>query len=232
MAGSASLCNRQQWTLKVEEVDAGKHIVITGGSSGIGSAIARDFGCDGSGNQIFVTGRSADELKKVVDDIQAKGGSAAFGVGDVTSEEDVRRLHDEAKAFMGHIDVLVANAGCGGGRALLEKVELDKFERQFDTNVKGVFLWIKELLPDMKARQSGQIVVTSSVAGKKPFAQGSIYCASKWAVEGMVLSLREELAGTGVKAATINPGPVDTKWWSDPARCGRYSQLVVSCAHL
>jgi NAD(P)-dependent dehydrogenase (short-subunit alcohol dehydrogenase family) len=202
-------------------MEVGKRILVTGGSSGIGAAIARDYGGDGGGNQVFVTGRKVEDLKKVVEDIESSGGSAAFGVGDVSSAEDVKRLHAEAKAFMGHVDVLVANAGCGGGRALLEKVELDVFEKQFATNVKGVFLWVKELLPDMKARESGQIVVTSSVAGKRAFAQGSIYCSSKWAVEGMILSLRQELVGTGVKAATINPGPVDTKWWSDPERCGR-----------
>jgi 3-oxoacyl-[acyl-carrier protein] reductase len=212
-----------------------KHLLITGGSNGIGAAIARDFGCQqcpgSERHMVFVTGRSEADLKQVVKDINASGGKASYGVGDVTSTSDVARLYGEAKEFMGDVDVLVANAGCGGGRAFLEDTELDKFERQHSTNVKGVFLWLKQVLPDMKAisdtegsTKQCQIVVTSSVAGKRACPMSSIYASTKWAVEGMVLSLRKELqlAGSNVKVGTINPAAVRTKWWSEPDRGGRF----------
>lgn len=225
---SAMMCHQN-----VVPATKSKHLLVTGGSNGIGAAIARDFGFQQQVDRhvIFVTGRSEIDLKQVVADINASGGKAAYGVGDVTSPSDVQRLYKEAKLFMGDVDVLVANAGCGGGRALLEETDLDKFERQHSTNVKGVFLWLKQVLPDMKAISDNegstkqcQIVVTSSVAGKRACPMSSIYASTKWAVEGMVLSLRKELqmSGSNVKVGTINPAAVRTKWWSEPERGGRF----------
>jgi NAD(P)-dependent dehydrogenase (short-subunit alcohol dehydrogenase family) len=215
-----------------------KHLLVTGGSNGIGAAIAKDYGCEQISltdatlrHKVFVTGRNVEDLISVVNCITASGGIAAYGVGDVSSEADVKRLYGEAKEFLGHVDVLVANAGCGGGRSLLEDTELDKFERQHSTNVKGVFLWLKTCLPDMKQladkfepATTCQIIVTSSVAGKRACPMSSVYASTKWAVEGMILSLRKELEMTGskVKCGTINPAAVRTKWWSEPERGGRF----------
>ena len=204
-----------------------KNILVTGGSNGIGAAIVRMYGC--SGNSVFFTGRNEHDAVSLRDEvIAASGGRAAFALGDVAVPDDVNRMCSEAQAFFkqhgsgsGTIDVLVANAGCGGGRAALETTEIESFDRQFATNVKGVYLFIRAVLPGMKSQKRGQIVVTSSVAGIRPVANGAIYCSTKWAVEGMVRSLREELKGTGVKAATINPGPVATKWWDEEARGGK-----------
>eukprot|EP00937_MAST-01D_sp_MAST-1D-sp2_P002075 g2075.t1 len=203
-----------------------KNLFITGGSNGIGAAIARLYGRRGTA--VFFTGRDAGACRVLADEINDAGvGSAGFALGDVGDEADVARCCAEAAAFFegknsGTVDVLVANAGCGGGRMPLEATEASLFDRQFSTNVKGVYLFLRALLPQMKARGAGQIVVTSSVAGIRPIPNGAIYASTKWAVEGLVRSVREELkAAPGVKIATINPGPVDTLWWKFEERGGR-----------
>jgi NADP-dependent 3-hydroxy acid dehydrogenase YdfG len=116
------------------------------------------------------------------------------------------------KAFESKVDVLVANAGVGYFGNLEDLTEED-YDRQFDINVKGVFLWLRKVLPGMKARNSGQIIVMSSNMGLKTGARASLYAGTKHAVQAMVWSLRDELRGTNVKAATINPGSVDTPWF-------------------
>ena len=176
-----------------------KNILVTGGSNGIGAAIVRMYGS--TGHAVFFTGRNEHDAASLRDEVVAtSGGAAAFALGDVAVPDDVDRMYGEARAFFqqhgsgsDNIDVLVANAGCGGGRAALETTEIESFDRQFATNVKGVYLFIRAVLPSMKSQRHGQIVVTSSVAGIRAVANGAIYCSTKWAVEGMVRSLREEL---------------------------------------
>jgi NADP-dependent 3-hydroxy acid dehydrogenase YdfG len=106
----------------------------------------------------------------------------------------------------------VANAGVGHF-GNLEDLSIQQYDDQFNTNVRGVFLWLRKVLPEMKSKNSGQIIVTSSNLGLKTSARASIYAATKHAVQAMVWSLRDELKGTLVKAATINPGSVDTPWF-------------------
>lgn len=91
----------------------------------------------------------------------------------------------------------------------------EDFDSQFNTNVRGVWLFIREILPSMKQNDKGQIIVTSSNLGFAVSARASIYAATKHAVQAMVGSIRRELQGTQVKIATINPGSVDTPWFSN-----------------
>jgi NADP-dependent 3-hydroxy acid dehydrogenase YdfG len=91
-------------------------------------------------------------------------------------------------------------------------------------NVKGVWAWFPHAVPAMTAAGGGQIVVTSSVLGLKSVAGMGAYCASKFAVQGLVGSLRAELAGSGVKAATVNPGAVNTPWWTEKSRGAKDSK--------
>ena len=187
-----------------------KNIIVTGGSSGIGRAIALEMARDG--HSLFLTGRSSERLKAAAHEVIQAGGEAFFGSGDVGSESDVVRLYKDATEKMGSIDVLVANAGVGYFGPL-EEMTTEQFDEQFATNVRGVFLWLRQVLPHMKERNKGQIVVTSSNLGLKTSARASIYAATKHAVQAMVWSLREELRDTMVKAATINPGSVSTPWF-------------------
>lgn len=187
-----------------------KNIVITGGSSGIGRAIALEMAQDS--HQIYITSRSEKKLISVAEEIETLGGKAYIGVGDVSDESVVETLYRDMIDKMGQVDVLIANAGVGHF-GNLEDMSIEQYDEQMDTNVRGVFLWIKTVLPEMKERNKGQIIVTSSNLGLKTSARASIYAATKHAVQAMIWCLREELRGSMVKAATINPGSVSTPWF-------------------
>jgi NADP-dependent 3-hydroxy acid dehydrogenase YdfG len=187
------------------------NIVITGASSGIGEAIALEMAKDK--HNFFLTARNKDRLTKVAEKIDKLGCEVHFAVGDVGNSADVDLLHGFIKkAYDGKIDVLIANAGVGFFGNLEELTE-EHYDKQFDTNVKGVFLWLRKVLPGMKKQNSGQIIVISSNLGLKTGSRASLYAGTKHAVQAMVWCLRDELKGTNVKAATINPGSVDTPWF-------------------
>jgi NADP-dependent 3-hydroxy acid dehydrogenase YdfG len=186
-------------------------IIITGASSGIGEAIALEMAA--SGHHFLLIGRNKKRLEEVAKKVEKIGGKATIAVGDVSNEKKVKEHYEFAQKTLPQTDVLIANAGVGFF-ANLEELTIEQYDKQFDTNVRGVFLWLKTVLPEMKGRNSGQIIVTSSNLGLKVSARGSIYAATKHAVQAMVGCLREELRGTYVKAATINPGSVDTPWFN------------------
>eukprot|EP00930_Biecheleria_cincta_P007766 TRINITY_DN109042_c0_g1_i1.p1 TRINITY_DN109042_c0_g1~~TRINITY_DN109042_c0_g1_i1.p1 ORF type:complete len:273 (-),score=45.43 TRINITY_DN109042_c0_g1_i1:202-984(-) len=196
-------------------------VIVTGGSSGIGKVLVRQLAA--AGHRVFVTGRDAEALKAL-----ESGELVRCSAGDVSSESDARRQFDEALKFLDGLDVLVANAGCGAGRQPLEDFSADQFDRVFNTNVKGVFFWTQAALRLMKPQRRGQIVITSSVAALRPCPNSALYAASKAAVQSMVLSLRAELKGTGVKIATVNPGPVATEWWGASDRGGWSADMAAS----
>lgn len=196
-------------------------IVITGASSGIGRAAALELA---EGNRLFITSRRVEKLNEVAKEIEKRGGKAWVGVGDLRNVLDIEQLSDSALSKLGGVDVLFANAGTGYFGPL-EEMTVEQYNAQFDTNVRGVFLWIKHLLPEMKKQKSGQIIATSSNLGLETSGRASIYSASKHAVQAIIGCLREELKGTGVKAATINPGSVSTPWF-DGKNVDRSSMLA------
>ncbi|MHA1925355.1 MAG: SDR family oxidoreductase [Candidatus Thorarchaeota archaeon] len=187
-----------------------KTIAITGASSGIGQEIAYEMAPNG--HSFFLMGRNEERLRSVQEEVEGLGGKAIIGIGDVSDGEKVDRMYTAIQQDLGKVDVLVANAGVGHFGDL-ETLSIEQYDEQFNTNVRGVFLWLRKVLPEMKSRNSGQIIVTSSNLGLKTKARASIYAATKHAVQAMVWSLRDELKGTQVKAATINPGSVDTPWF-------------------
>ncbi|NHJ46806.1 MAG: SDR family oxidoreductase [Asgard group archaeon] len=187
------------------------NIVITGASSGIGEAIALEMAKDK--HNFFLTARSKDRLTQVADQLDKMGCEVHYAMGDVGKSSDVDKIFGYVeKAFESKVDVLIANAGVGYFGNLEDLTEED-YDKQFDTNVKGVFLWLRKVLPGMKERDSGQVIVMSSNMGLKTGSRASLYAGTKHAVQAIVWSLRDELRGTNVKAATINPGSVDTPWF-------------------
>ncbi|NHK30657.1 MAG: SDR family oxidoreductase [Asgard group archaeon] len=187
------------------------NIVITGASSGIGKAIALEMAKDN--HNFFLTARNKDRLAKVAEKIDKLGCDVHFAVGDVGNSTDVDLLYGFVEeAFDSKVDVLIANAGVGFFGNLEELTE-EHYDKQFDTNVKGTFLWMRKIIPGMKKENSGQIIVISSNLGLKTGSRASLYAGTKHAVQAMVWCLRDELKGTNVKAATINPGSVDTPWF-------------------
>lgn len=187
-----------------------KTAYITGGNSGIGRQIA--LLCAQQGIGVYIVGRNEEKGVGVVNEIINNGGTAYFSQVDVTSKSDVENTISDAIERFGHLDVVVANAGAGRF-ANFEDFSDDDYDIQFDTNVKGVFYTLRSALRHMKSRGQGQLVVTSSNLGFKTYARCGLYAATKFAVQAMVGAIREELKGTGVKAATVNPGSVDTPWF-------------------
>ncbi len=201
-----------------------KRILITGASSGIGEAIALEMAPEG--HTFYLTGRNVQRLKEVCKKVKSLGGKVFLGVGDVSDVDSVDNQFSEAEAMMGGVDVLVANAGVGHF-GNLEDMTISQFDEQFNTNVRGVFMWMRKVLPGMKSRNTGQILVTSSNLGLKTSARTSVYSGTKHAVQAMVWCLRDELKGTIVKAATINPGSVSTPWF-DGKDVNRDSMLTTT----
>mmetsp|Transcript_6544 Transcript_6544/g.13966 ORF Transcript_6544/g.13966 Transcript_6544/m.13966 type:complete len:262 (-) Transcript_6544:41-826(-) len=210
---------------------AARCAVVTGGSSGIGVAIVQKLlqpATPGTGaDKVFVTGTRAFESTELCKMLQGLDDSTRskvkYSIGNCGDSASVAAQAAEATKFFDGAAARFAflNAGIGGGRQPLEEFCTDRFEAILNTNVKGVFLWLKVLLPDMKQMTvPSQVVVTSSVAGERVYPGAGPYVASKHAVNGLVLSLRQELqvAHRHVRVGLLSPGPVATSWWTDHSR--------------
>src|SRR5690349_477098 len=155
---------------------AGKVVVITGASSGLGEAAARHLSA--SGATVVLGARRADRLKTLADDLNRGGGKALAIVTDVTRVDQVRRLVDTAVQSCGRIDVMINNAGLMQ-QSLLERQKVDEWDRMVDVNIKGVLYGIAAALPHMKQQKSGHFINVSSVAGHKIRGGGAVYSATK-----------------------------------------------------
>jgi len=185
----------------------GQVALVTGASSGIGEAVARELARNGA--DVALLARRVDRLEKVAGEI-AQGGRKAIAVAcDVTKDGDVERAAERVKKELGRIDIVVANAGFGVvGR--FDKLKLDDYRRQFETNVFGVLRTIYATLEEIK-RQKGRFVVIGSVSGHVSLPGTSAYAMSKFAVRALAESLAYELAPDGVSTILISPGFVESE---------------------
>lgn len=180
-----------------------KVAVVTGGTSGIGLAIAQELIARGA--KVIVTGRNQEKLDTAV----ATLGSAARGVRAATeSLADLDRLYDHIKTEYGRLDLLVANAGAGEIVPLADVTEAH-FDRAFDANVKGVTFSVQKALPLMG--QGGAIVVIGSTASFRPEPGMSVYGGTKAALRAMVRGWVLDIKGSGVRINLVSPGPTDTE---------------------
>jgi short-subunit dehydrogenase len=179
-----------------------KVVIITGGSSGIGKALAFTFGSRGS--KIFITGRNAAELQKTVAELQARGIAVAALVADAKVAADNERMAAEVMRVYGRMDVLIANAGISM-RALFEEVDLAVIRQVMEINFFGVVYATKYCLPEIK-RNKGSIVGMSSIAGYRGLPARSGYSASKFALNGFLETLRTEYLHEDVHVLTACPG--------------------------
>ena len=182
-------------------------VLITGASSGIGAALAREWARRGA--RVALAARRVEKLELLAAEIAAGGGQAAVVTCDVTREGDPARAVAEVVARWGRLDVVVANAGFGvAGR--LEKLSVDDYRRQFETNFFGLLATARAALPELK-RSRGRLALVGSVSGLIGTPATSAYSASKFAVRGLALSLRPELAQLGVSVTHIAPGFVTSE---------------------
>ncbi|MFB6614973.1 SDR family NAD(P)-dependent oxidoreductase [Streptomyces sp. NPDC085524] len=180
----------------------GKVAVVTGGSSGIGLAIAARFVQEGA--RVFLTGRREAELAAAA---QALGPWVIAVPGDVTREADLTRLYTAVEAGGSPVDILVANAG-GGRPAVLADLTEDEFDLTSDLNFKATFFTVQRALPLFK--DGGSIVLLGSAAGSGGSRRFGVYAATKAAVRSMARSMALELAGRGIRVNTLSPGPIAT----------------------
>jgi NAD(P)-dependent dehydrogenase (short-subunit alcohol dehydrogenase family) len=195
-----------------------KIVVITGGSRGIGLAMAEAFA--EAGYKVIITGREAARLQTAIDQLKSKGLMAGSVICDVTLPASVEAAFAQISAKHSRIDVLVNNAGVAHALAPATKLPLDIWKRVIDTNLTGMFLVTQAALPHMQS--GGTIVNNLSVAAIQPFAGMSAYNASKYGAYGFTQALREDLRKSGIRVVALMPGATDTdiwgQFWADAPR--------------
>ena len=185
-----------------------KVAVVTGASKGIGAAIATYFAAEGAKVAVNYAS-SKDDADKVVKAIIDNGGTAISVQADVSIEADVRRLFDETENAFGTLDILVNNAGIYLYEPI-EQVSAETFHQQVNINVLGPILAMQESLKRFGNR-GGTIINISSAVSKMPMLTGSVYSATKTALDAITVALSKEFAGRNIRINSILPGSVETE---------------------
>jgi 3-oxoacyl-[acyl-carrier protein] reductase len=193
---------------------SGKTALITGGSRGIGCAVALVLASHGA-NVVLGYVRKEARAREVVDSIAAAGGKAVAVQADLSRPTEVTRLFEETERAFGTLDIVFANAADILVKPLAECTEAD-FDRIFNTNTKSVFFTLQEAARRMKA--GGRIIVSSTGGTKMFFPGQSLYLGSKGAVEQFVRALSWELGSQGITVNAISPGPTETDMMQDRYR--------------
>jgi len=188
---------------------AGKVVVITGASSGIGESTARLLA--GSGAKVVLGARRTDRIDALVKDITAKGGAALGFQADVTKRSEVEALAQGAIHEHGRIDVIVNDAGIMP-IAPMAALKVEEWNRMIDVNIKGLLFGVAAVLPIMQKQKQGHIINMSSVGGFKVWAPGgTVYSATKFAVRAITEGLRMEHKADNIRCTIISPGAVATE---------------------
>ena len=210
---------------------AGKVVVVTGASSGLGEATARLLSAQGA--TVVLGARRTDRLQSLAKELAENGGKALAIALDVTSRDQVTSLVDSAVQNYGRIDVMINNAGLMP-QAPLERLKVDEWDRMIDVNIKGVLYGVAAALPHMQRQKSGHFINVSSVAGHKVGPGFAIYAATKFAVRALSEGLRQEVKPYNIRTTVISPGAVATELpnsITDPDAGARvktfYSQVAV-----
>jgi NADP-dependent 3-hydroxy acid dehydrogenase YdfG len=187
---------------------AGKVVVITGASSGLGAATAEHLSVAGA--TVVLGARRLDRIRTLADEIASRGGKAEAVETNVVDRDQVQKLVDTAVKTYGRIDVMLNNAGLMP-LSPFERLKVDEWDQMIDVNIKGVLYGIAAALPHMKSQKSGQIINVSSVAGHKIIPAGAVYSATKFAVRALTEGLRQEVKPYNIRTTIISPGAVATE---------------------
>ena len=186
---------------------AGKVAVITGGAGGIGVEAGRLFAAEGA--KVLLVDLGEDALRQAVLLIGSE--AVSFAAADVTQPEQVHQYVRVAVERYGGIDIFLNNAGIEGVVQSITEYPIDIFDKVLAVNVRGVWLGLKYVIPEMRKRGGGSIVITASVAGIKGTPGVSAYITSKHAVIGMMRTAALECAPLGIRVNTVNPAPIETR---------------------
>ncbi len=189
---------------------AGKVAIVTGASSGIGAATAREL--SRRGVRVVLAARRAAQLDEQASAIKSEGGDAFAIPTDISDATQVQRLVDRVEDLYGSVDILVNNAGIGWTK-LLVRSSAEEITRIVDINLTGAILMTRAVLPGMLDRDRGAIINVSSVCGR--VAVEPLYSATKYGIRGFSLALRRQLAGTNVSVSLVSPGNIRTEMTRD-----------------
>jgi NADP-dependent 3-hydroxy acid dehydrogenase YdfG len=210
---------------------AGKVVVITGASSGLGESIAKLLSRNGA--KVVLGARRKDRIDAVVNEISAAGGKAIGFAVDVTKRAEVEALIKGAVDTFGRVDVIVNNAGIMP-IAPIQLLKVDEWDQQIDINIKGVLNGVAAALPQMQKQKSGHIINLASVFGIKVFAPGgTVYSATKSAVRALTEGLRVELHSENIRCSMISPGAIASELQngsSDPSSAKLVKELYKKIA--
>ncbi|WP_028035433.1 SDR family NAD(P)-dependent oxidoreductase [Chelativorans sp. J32] len=214
----------------------GKVAIVTGASSGIGLGIAREMAREGA--VTILAARSGDKLRRIVEEIEERGGRAFAVPADVTQEEEVQHLFREVERLAGRLDVLVNNAGIADATPT-EELALERWREVVDTNLTSAFLCSREAIRTMKRNGGGRIINIGSLSAKIPRPNSMAYTVTKFAIEGLTRSIALDGRDHNITASALHPGAtvsalvpgVTDRLQSDcidPADLGRVVVLMAS----
>ena len=195
----------------------GKIALITGGSRGIGLAVARSFLKEGA--KVMISARSEDELKKTQSDLKKDFPALAVFPADVSIYSSVKSLVQQAKKTFGKIDILVNAAGIYGPIGPTSEIDVDLWRKTYEINVFGTFQVIREILPLMIENRSGKIINFSG-GGDGPLPNFSAYNSSKVAIVRLTETIAVEVRNFGIDINCIAPGPVNTSFLEEALKAG------------
>ncbi len=202
----------------------GKAAIVTGGSKGIGRAIAATLA--EAGADVVLCSRRGAEAEEAAAELADAGSGRVVGLqADVRSLEEVERLVATAVQEFGGLDILVANAGVGGGFGPVDEIAPEDWHQVIDTNLSGVYYCCHLAVPEMKKRGGGWIITIGSLAGRYAFAGGTAYNASKFGLLGFTEALMLDVREHGIRVSCIMPGSVDT-YFNDKQPSGESWKLA------
>lgn len=184
--------------------------LITGTTSGIGKATA--YKMAESGFDLAITGRRKERLDELKHELEqkfkVKVTSLCFDIRDKQDVDDVLGKFER----LNEIEILINNAGLSAGLSPIQECDIDDWDRMVDTNIKGLLYISRKIIPFMVTNKKGHIVNIGSIAGRNVYANGNVYCATKYAVEAITQGMRADLLPHGIKVSQIAPGAVETEF--------------------
>ena len=185
--------------------------VISGASSGIGEAIAKEFASNGI--TVCLGARTTNKLEKTVDEIKSKGGKAYSFYLDFLDDNSIQNFIEEANS-VGEVTTVINNSGFGKFDKI-ESAQISDWDEMMSVNLRSAFLLSQAFIPTMKKNKYGNLVFINSVAGQHGYPFSAGYVASKFGMRGLAESLRNELREDNIKVTSVYPGAVDSFFWDN-----------------